>query len=592
MADDALASRLRMVAALARCPVAALYRVDGERAYLVAAHAPESIRDTLAVHAPAWRLARREALVVPIVGRGPAAPESALFPAAFGVTALINAPIRTHRSTAALLLVDSRARPDLSELDRAALDTAVELLAEALDPVDRDTTGVRRSEPYREESLPPEIADTAAWPIEPVGHDPVTGLPDRRLIVRATDAAIVRANGRGIAIAIVALDRFQRIDDWLGRAVGDELLRQVAERLLDTTSEHDLVGRGTGDEILVVFTNLRVSASPVALADRLLHAFREPFHVRGYELSLTATVGVSRSPEDAADATTLLRYAGIALHRAKHRRQGRLELFTPELKDAVERRGDVERNLRRAIGAGELRLHYQPKVELRERRTTGVEALLRWQHRGAMVSPAHFLPVAEESELIVPIGTWVLIESCRQMRAWLARGLGLTSVSVNVSALQFSRSDFVGTVERALSSAGLAPSHLELEITETSLMDDVDAAAERLGALRAMGVRVSVDDFGTGYSSLAYLQRFPVDVIKIDRSFVKDLDAIGPARDQARALAHAITGLGHNLGLRVLAEGVETEAQLDAVIALGCDEVQGFYFSRPLPPDEIEARVR
>jgi diguanylate cyclase (GGDEF)-like protein len=584
-----------MVAAMARCPVAALYRLDDDGGRLVAVHGSEAIRLGLPEHAPSWRIARSELVIVPVIGRGPAAPESALLPKTFGVSSLINAPVRAGAVRAALLLADSRPRPDLEELDRVARALAIELLADALGEAELASTGVRRRDaPRSEESLPPDTADVAAWPVDAVGHDPVTGLPDRRLMLRSTNTAIAHASEHagGLAVAIVALDRFQRIDDWLGRAVGDELLRQVAERLLDTTTENDLVGRGSGDEIIVVFTRLRPSASPAALADRLLHAIREPFHVQGYELSLTATIGVSRSPQDASDAATLLRYAGIALHRAKQRRHGRLELFTPELREAVERRGDVERQLRRAIGAGELMLHYQPKVELRERRTIGVEALLRWQHRGGMVSPGQFLPVAEESELIVPIGTWVLLESCKQMRAWLARGVALESVSVNVSALQFSRADFVGTVERALSSAGLDPAHLELEITETSLMDDVDAAAERLSALRRIGVRVSVDDFGTGYSSLAYLQRDPVDVVKIERSFVKDLDASGPARDHAHALAQAITGLGHNLGLRVLAEGVETEAQLEAVIALGCDEVQGFYFSRPLPPDQIEARAR
>ncbi len=542
---------------------------------------------------PAWRLSRDELVIVPVIGRGPAAPESALLPGAFGVEAIVNAPLALEGGRAVLILADSAPRPDLHQLDRVAMQTALELLRDALGGAEVQQSGVHRSRSYESHSsLPAQIVEAAMRPVEAVGHDAVTGLPDRRLLVRTTDTAITQmaSDGTGLAVAIVALDRFQRIDDWLGRAVGDELLRQVAERLLDTTTESDLVGRGSGDEIIVAFTKLPSDARPVALADRLLQAIREPFHVRGYELSLTATVGVSRFPEDAGDATTLLRYAGIALHRAKARRHGRIELFTPELREAVEHRGDVERHLRTAIGAGELKLHYQPKVELRERRTTGVEALLRWQRGGGMVSPGYFLPVAEESELIVPIGTWVLRESCRQMKRWLDAGLDLEAVSVNVSALQFSRTDFVGTVERALAAAELEPGHLELEITETSLMDDVDAAAERLTALRAIGVRVSVDDFGTGYSSLAYLQRFPVDVLKIDRSFVKDLDAEGPARGHAHALAQAITGLGHSLGLRVLAEGVETEAQLEAVIALGCDEVQGFYFSRPVPPEQLVLR--
>ncbi len=594
-ADDPLAQRLRLAAVLGRCPVAALYRIDGDRAFLVAAHVPSRLRGLIAEEVPSWRVAREQLTVVPVIGRGPAAPESAALPAVFGVAALLNAPLRAGEVQAALILADSSPRPDLSTLDPVALATVCELIAERLVARQNlESTGVRRSDPAWPDSLPPDTAELAAWPGDAAGHDAVTGLPDRRVLLRSTEAALeaASAHGRGVAVALLALDRFQRIDDWLGRAVGDELLRQVAERLLDTTSEDDLVGRGSGDEFIVVLTGLGRARSALALADRLLHAVREPFHVQGYELSLSATIGLSRFPEDTTDAATLLRYAGIALHRAKGRRQGRLERFSPELKEAVEQRGEVERRLRRAIGAGELVLHYQPKVALRERRTTGVEALIRWRRGDTMVSPGQFLPVAEESELIVPIGTWVLLESCRQMKRWRDRGLPLESVSVNVAALQFSRPDFVGTVARSLEAAKLEPRHLELEVTETSLMDDVDAAAERLAALRRLGVRVSVDDFGTGYSSLAYLQRLPVDVLKIDRSFVKDLDAEGPAREHAHALAQAITGLGHNLGLRVLAEGVETEAQLDALVVLGCDDVQGFLFSRPLPPDQLEAAVR
>ncbi len=594
-ADTILEQRLRLAAAVASCPLAALYRVEGDRAHLVAAHVPSRVYGMLAQEAPAWRFAREQLAIVPVIGRGPAAPESAVLPAVFGVAAIVSAPVRAGETRAFLILADSVPRTDLATLDPVALATMCELLGERLLAVEQlESTGVRRSEPARPDSLPPETEELAAWPGDPAGHDAVTGLPDRRILLRSAEAVLERAaaRGRGVAVALLALDRFQRIDDWLGRSVGDEVLRQVAERLLDTTTDDDLVGRGSGDEFIVLLNDLGRGRSAAALADRLLHAVREPVHVQGYELSLTATLGLSRFPDDATDAATLLRYAGIALHRGKARRPGRLERFTPELKEAVERRGDVERRLRRALGAGELMLHYQPKVALRDRRTTGVEALIRWKRADGMVSPGQFLPVAEESELIVPIGTWVLHESCRQMKAWRDRGVRLESVSVNVSALQFARPDFVGTVARTLEAARLEPRHLELEVTETSLMDDVDSAAERLSALRKLGVRVSVDDFGTGYSSLAYLQKLPVDVLKIDRSFVKDLDAAGAARDHAHALAQAITGLGHNLGMRVLAEGVETEAQLDALVALGCDDVQGFYFSKPLPADQVEAAVR
>ncbi len=596
-ARDALTLRLRLAAAVARCPLALLYEIAGERARLVGAFGAPAQLARVSDEVAAWRLARAEMAVVQVIGRGPAAPESAVLPTSFGVAALISAPItRNGKRVGTLLLADNRARADWADLDCVALSTVRDLLGELLiDETDEDT-GIRRADslPIEEQSLPPDLGDLAAWPIAPGGHDPVTGLPDRLLLTHSAGLALeeARMQGASIAVAILALDRFQRIDDWLGRDVGDELLRQVSERLLETTNETDLVGRGNGDEFVVVLTRLGAGRSASARADRMLQAIREPFHVHGYELSLSATIGLSRFPDDASDPATLLRYAGIALHRAKGRQRGRLEHFTPELKEAVEQRGEVERRLRHAIGAGELVLHYQPRVDLHTKQTTGVEALLRWMRGGTVIAPGAFLPVAEESELIVPIGTWAMLDACRQMRRWLDSGVPLQSVSVNVSALQFARRDFVGTIERTLKTTRLSPEHLELEITETSLMDDVGAAVERLTALRKLGVRVSVDDFGTGYSSLAYLQRLPLDVLKIDRSFVKELDASGSVSAHAHALTHAIAALGKSLGLRVLAEGVETAAQLEAVRALGCDEVQGFFFARPMPPREIESYLR
>lgn len=574
--DHSLAARLHVVAALARCPLAALYRVDGERARLVASYGAPADCVALAPEAPAWRMKRRELTVVAVVGRGPAVPESAVLPASFGVAALISVPIE---GGALLLLADSTPRPDLAAIDEVALSTACAFIADALSGV--------ASQPLRSvQGSHVQGAHVAA------ARDPISDLPERGAVEQALQAAIAESSprGAGVAVAVVALDRFERIADWLGPHVGDELLKQVAERLGDTSGEKDRVGRGSGHELVVILTGIHSPRNAFARVDRLRQAMREPFHVQGYELALTATIGLSLHPEHADEAGLLLRYAGIALHRAEVRR-GSVEAFTPELKEAVEQRAEVERRLRRAIGAGELLLHYQPKIDLRTRRTKGVEALIRWKRGDQMISPGQFLPVAEETELIVPIGTWVLQEACRQMKEWLEAGLELESVAVNVSALQFARIDFVGTVERTLRRAGLDPRHLELEVTETSLMDDVHAAAERLSALRRLGVRVSVDDFGTGYSSLAYLQRLPVDLLKIDRSFVKDLDADGAERDHARVLAQAITGLGHHLGMRVLAEGVETEAQLDALIALECDEVQGFFFARPLPAEQLPAHL-
>ncbi|HBQ17956.1 MAG TPA: hypothetical protein DEF51_44830 [Myxococcales bacterium] len=590
--SEAVAKRLRVAAALARCPLAVLYRVEAQTGKMICAHGEEAVLAGMPSDVPSWRIAREETTVVPVIGRGPAAPESVFFPPDFRVAALISVPLMSEGTqVGAMVLADSVPRDDFGSLDAEALATVVAMIADALRPPKATAANARMRPATPATALPQMTEELAAWPLSAGNHDAVTGLPDRLMLIQPMQVALDRARrkDRGLAVALFALDRFHRIDDWLGRSVGDELLRQVAERLLETTGESDLVGRGSGDEFVVIFSDVGGGRSALALTDRVLSALREPFHVQGYELSVSATVGVSRYPDHAQDVSALLRYAGIALHRAKAARQrGRIELFTDELREAVERRGDLERHLRRALGAGELLLHYQPKVDIRTRKWSGVEALIRWKRGDQLVSPGVFLPVAEESELIVPIGTWVMLESCRQMRRWHGAGVDLPSVSVNVSAQQFSRPDFVGTVARVLKSSTLPPGALELEVTETSLMDDVGAAAEKLSELRHLGVRVSVDDFGTGYSSLSYLQRLPVDVLKIDRSFVKDLDAEGDgARSSAVALTEAITGLGHSLGLKVLAEGVETEAQLDALAALGCDEVQGYYFSRPVPAPNV-----
>ncbi len=584
---EELTAHLRIACAIARMPIAVLYDLSGQRARKLATFGPPHLTADIPSEPPSWRLARDRPALVPIVGRGPAAPETALFPPGIRVAAALSLPIlsATHQ-IGAMVLVDHETREDLSTLDLRALELVAEQIERKLN---------QPAPPAQPETLPPNVGDLAAWPLLDGNHDPVTGLPDRRMLGEPMALAIGDAEreGTGVAVAIIALDRFHRIDDWLGREVGDDLLRQVAERLLGTTTDRDLLGRGSGDEFLAVLTGRPRGRSALALADRMLQAIREPFHLHGYELSLSASIGIARYPEDADDVAKLLRYAGIALHRAKaSRKRGQIECFTDELRETVEQRGDLERHLRRALGSGELLLHYQPKVDLETGRSRELEALIRWQRGDELVSPGRFLPVAEESELIVPIGTWVLLEACRQIAGWRHAGVAVDAVSVNVSALQFARPDFVGTVMRVLKSTKVPAGFLELEVTETSLMDDVESAVEKLAALRKIGVRVSVDDFGTGYSSLSYLQRLPVDVLKIDRAFVKDLDASGTAQNHARALAAAITGLGHNLGLKVLAEGVETEAQLQAVIRLGCDAVQGYYYSRPLPADSVPEYFR
>jgi predicted signal transduction protein with EAL and GGDEF domain len=373
---------------------------------------------------------------------------------------------------------------------------------------------------------------------------------------------------------------------------GDLLLRQVAERLRSSVSDTDFVGRRSGDEFVLILDDVE-AGSPLLVADRIQQALREPFHIQGHELALTASMGIAVYPRDADDATRLLRFADMALTRAKGSGTGKLVVFDRAMHEEIRDRTELERDLRDALRDSQLALHYQSKYRIRGGRVhIGAEALLRWTHpsRG-LVPPGRFIPIAEETGLIVPIGTWAMTEVCRQVKRWQERGLDVGRVSVNVSALQFARPDFVGTVTRALRGAGLSPSALELELTESIVMNDIDNVAARLGELRKLGVRVSVDDFGTGYSSLAYLSRLPVDVLKIDRSFVRELDAGGARGEQASAVAEAITMLGHSLGLAVIAEGVETSGQLDRLVELGCDEVQGYLFAKPVPPSELESRL-
>jgi len=368
-------------------------------------------------------------------------------------------------------------------------------------------------------------------------------------------------------------------------------LRQVAERLRSTLGDDDFVGRRSGDEFVIIVESDGAGA-PLLIADRVQQALREPFHIQGHELSLTASMGIAVYPKDADDATQLLRFADMALNRAKAQGVGKMMVFDRAMHEEVRDRVELEKDLRAALREGQLVLYYQSKYGIGDRRHVGAEALMRWVHpeRG-LVSPGRFIPIAEETGLIVPIGTWAMTEVCKQIRRWQDRRFDVGRVSVNVSSLQFARPDFVGTVTRAIKGAGIAPSALELELTESIVMNDVDHVAARLGELRKIGVRVSVDDFGTGYSSLAYLSRLPLDVLKIDRSFVRELDVEGPRGAQSGAVAQAITSLGHSLELTVLAEGVETKGQLDKLAELGCDEVQGFYFAKPVPPAELEAKL-
>ena len=420
--------------------------------------------------------------------------------------------------------------------------------------------------------------------------DELTGLANRTLLRQRLEQGILATAGTGgrLALLFVDLDRFKIINDSLGHQVGDELLVAMAGRLRSCARERDTVARLGGDEFVVLLSSARDLDEVRSRAEHLLEALGKPWRSPLGEFHVTSSVGVAVYPENGRDAESLLKNADAAMYRAKESGRNTLQFFTPELSARLAQRLETERRLRRALECGEFRVHYQPRVDVASGRVTGAEALVRWQPQdGPMVPPAQFIPVAEETGLIVAIGRLVLEAACRQARRWRDSGFGPQFVSVNVSPRQLRQADFVETVAQAVAQAGLVPGQLELEITEGMVMHDVPGTVEMLGRLHRLGVEIAIDDFGTGYSSLSYLKRFPVHRLKVDRSFVSDVTR---DRDDA-AIVRTIVALGHNLGLRVVAEGVETPEQRDFLAAMGCDEMQGYLFGRPVPAPELEAML-
>jgi EAL domain-containing protein (putative c-di-GMP-specific phosphodiesterase class I) len=352
----------------------------------------------------------------------------------------------------------------------------------------------------------------------------------------------------------------------------------------------DTVARLGGDEFVLILNDQTKEDVIFRAMQRILGKVSEPMTIGDQELCITCSAGVSIYPQDGADVDTLLKNADAAMYRAKERGRNTFQFYTSEMNALVNERLALEHSLRRALDRNELLLHYQPKVELATGRIVGAEALVRWQHpQWGLVFPDRFIPIAEETGLIVPIGEWVLRQACMQNRTWHDAGLAPVTVSVNVSARQFTQENFVNTVRQILSETGLNPRHLEMELTESMVMHDVEAAIAILQGLKSLGVRLSVDDFGTGHSSLSYLRRLPIDTLKIDKSFVNRIGAKNDGDDGL--LAQAIISLGHTLKLRVVAEGVETEAQLKFLTAHRCDEVQGYYFSKPIPAAEYASML-
>ena len=422
-------------------------------------------------------------------------------------------------------------------------------------------------------------------------YDGLTDLPNRALFRERLNQAINHAGEgrRPMAVLLVDLDRVKLINDTLGHDVGDRLLKAVAGRLSSCLREEDMVARLGGDEFMILLADLPASQGAAHVAKKILEALKPPFHIDEHELFVTASVGVSLYPEDGADADTLLKNADTAMYRAKGRGRNTFQIFTQAMKTEMSEQHALANSLRRALERDEFFLHYQPQVSILTGELIGMEALLRWNHPelGA-IAPDQFIRWAEDTGLIIPLGEWVLRKACQQNRLWQKAGYRPLTVAVNLSARQFQQPDIVETISSILDQTGLRPSSLELEITESVVMESSGPGLETPHELKALGVQFSIDDFGIGYSSLSYLKRFPVDTLKMDRSFVCDV-ATDPSD---AAIASAVVALGHGLKLKVLAEGVETQGQLAFLKTLQCDKMQGYLFSKPLPAEAFESLLR
>ena len=412
-------------------------------------------------------------------------------------------------------------------------------------------------------------------------HDALTGLPNRVFFHERLEQATLQAK-RGVPFVLMSLDMngFKGVNDTLGHAAGDELLQAVAQRLRACVRESDTVARLGGDEFAVIQTGPKEDGDAVVLAKRLIHALGQPYELHGQQVLSGCSVGMTMAPRDGVEADDLLKKADMALYRAKKDDGLKYSFFEPELDTRLETRRSLERDLRQALLRDELRLHYQPLVDAKTTEVMSYEALVRWQHpeRGT-ISPADFIPLAEESGLIVPIGEWVVRTACEEAATWAQD----VKVAVNLSPAQFKSGRLPEMIAEALSFSGLSADRLELEITESVLLQNSEATLKALHRLRDLGVRIALDDFGTGYSSLSYLRSFPFDKLKIDRSFVQDL----PESHSSRAIVQAIAALGASFNMAITAEGVEKIEQLEYLRGEGCNELQGYYLSKPKPKEEL-----
>jgi diguanylate cyclase (GGDEF)-like protein/PAS domain S-box-containing protein len=421
-------------------------------------------------------------------------------------------------------------------------------------------------------------------------HDALTDLPNRLLLNDRLSQAIALAlhHDKKIAVLLLDLDRFKHVNDTLGHAVGDRLLQEIAKRIKGCMRETDTVSRQGGDEFIILLQDASDTIGAARAATQLLKLIAQPYSIDGHEVHISGSIGISICPDDGEDSETIIKHADAAMYQAKTQGRNKYQFFTRGINERAVKRFALEGSLRRALARKESSLHYQPKIDVATGAVVGAEALLRWPARTKeLASPAQFIPIAEESGLIIPIGEWVLRNACEQNRAWQAAGYAPIPIAVNVSAVQFKEKNFADLVSRVLAETGLQPRYLELELTESVTMQDLEFTISLLESLKQMGVGLAIDDFGTGYSSLSYLKRFPIDTLKIDRSFVQDI-ATDP---DGAAIIRAIISMGKSLNQKVIAEGVETPEQFEFLRDQGCDQIQGYYFSKPLSAHDFEQKI-
>jgi len=419
-----------------------------------------------------------------------------------------------------------------------------------------------------------------------VQHDSLTNLPNRNLFLDRLQQAISKAHQhhRLVAVLFLDLDRFKSINDSLGRTAGDQLLQQLSERFKKTIREGDTIARFGGDEFVILLDDFDSDNSLSLIAQKILNSLAIPFEIKGHEIFISASIGISMYPTDSDNPSQLIENADMAMDKAKKSGGNCCEFYTTEINNGVIEKLSIETGLRSALELDQFELHYQPLMDLRNRHIDGAEALLRWHHpKKGMVRPDQFIPVAEESGLIIPIGAWVLKQACIQCKKWHRQGLTDLKISVNLSVRQFRDNNLVNMITEALQVADLKPSYLTLEITESSIMDNAKDTIKNLHLLRNAGIHLSIDDFGTGYSSLAYLKRLPIDTIKIDRSFVQEIDT----NSDDRSIVQAIIAMGHSMNINIVAEGVEKIEHLNFLNEQHCDAVQGYLISKPVPADEF-----